>query len=54
MLSHIGLNNFYVFIHVDFNTSLNKTRIKLLSILIFAPQFQKPGTIIVNGKNLFR
>ncbi len=69
MLSHKILNKFYVLIRINFDTLLNKTETKLLSILIFARPFpsgkrsggrcnfqnSKPSLMfIVNGKNLSR
>jgi hypothetical protein len=41
MLSHNILNKFYAVILINFDTSLNKTEAKHLSILIFAPQFSE-------------
>ncbi len=41
MLSPNILNKFYVVTRINFDTSLNKTEAKNLSILIFAPQFSE-------------
>ena len=52
MLSHNILNKFYVVIRTNFDTSLNKTEAKHLSILIFARPF--PNDNVRAGAAIFR
>jgi hypothetical protein len=50
MVSHDILNNFYVVLLSIFDTSLNKTAIKLSSILIFARPFPNGDAPFQNPK----